>query len=54
VRGGTPGPDTAFSAYDLTPRESRRLALMLCDEGMSVNCTLYRVNRLTPLYSVRP
>lgn len=27
---------------------------MVNDPSMSVNCTLYRVNRLTPLYSVMP
>jgi hypothetical protein len=40
--------------YDLTERERRRLAAMARDEAMSANCTLYRVNRLTPVYSVLP
>ena len=42
------------TTYDLTERERRRLAAMVHDESMSVNCTLYRVNRLTPIYSVLP
>jgi hypothetical protein len=47
-------PDGAFAGYGLTDRECQRLARMVSDPGMSVNCTLYRVNRLTPVYSVLP
>lgn len=47
-------PRRAFGAYDLTDVERRRLEAMARDPGMSVNCTLYRVNRLTPIYSVLP
>jgi hypothetical protein len=47
-------PETALASYDLTGVERRRLAAMVRDPAMSVNCTLYRVNRLTPIYSVLP
>lgn len=44
----------AFADYALSERELLRLETMVLDEAMSVNCTLYRVNRLTPVYSVLP
>src|SRR6185369_17778682 len=44
----------AFAEYALTEREITRLERMVMDAGMSINCTLYRVNRLTPVYSVLP
>jgi hypothetical protein len=47
-------PEKALASYDLTSVERRRLAAMVRDSAMSVNCTLYRVNRLTPIYSVLP
>jgi hypothetical protein len=47
-------PKRMLAGYDLTCREQERLAKMVWDEGMSINCTLYRVNRLTPVYSVMP
>jgi hypothetical protein len=40
--------------YALDAREHRRLTAMINDPGMSINCTLYRVNRFTPLYAVLP
>jgi hypothetical protein len=43
-----------LSGYDLDARERRRLIAMTRDPAMSINCTLFRVNRLTPLYSVLP
>ena len=46
--------NSAFAEYDLTSLELRRLDAMVRDEAMSTNCTLYRVNRLTPIYSVLP
>ena len=45
---------SAFASYDLTEREQYRLNMMVHDRAMSINCTLYRVNRLTPVYSVLP
>jgi hypothetical protein len=43
-----------LDAYDLEPRERQRLLAMVCHEGMSHNCTLYRANRLTPLVRSLP
>jgi hypothetical protein len=45
-------PAAALAGYDLTERERQRLAAMCASEAMEINCTLYRVNRLTPIYSV--
>jgi hypothetical protein len=47
-------PDEVLAAYDLSPRERRRLTDITRQRGMSVNCTLYRVNRVTPLYDLLP
>ncbi|NML17144.1 hypothetical protein [Azohydromonas caseinilytica] len=47
-------PAQALAEYALTERERARLAAMVRDKGMSINCTLFRVNRLTPIYSVLP
>jgi hypothetical protein len=44
----------ALAPYDLTPREKRRLAGIVHQKGMSVCCTLYRMNRLTPLATLLP
>jgi hypothetical protein len=47
--------DTAtLDGYDLTDRERRRLSAVVAQPGMSTSCTLYRVNRITPLYSYLP
>jgi hypothetical protein len=40
--------------FDLTEREKRRLEAMINDQRMSANCTLYRVNRLMPIFEVLP
>ncbi len=45
---------TILRAYSLSEREVHRLQVMVADEGMSINCTLYRVNRLIPLHGVLP
>jgi hypothetical protein len=45
---------TALDAYDLTERERDRLCSVVAQPGMSTSCTLYRVNRITPLYSYLP
>ncbi|MBC9910744.1 hypothetical protein [Chitinophaga varians] len=47
-------PDKVFSLYDLTDRERKRLETVVFQRGMSVNCTLYRVNRITPVYTLLP
>lgn len=44
----------ALAGFSLTERECARLRQMSCSEGMSANCTLYRVNRLIPVYAVLP
>ncbi len=42
----------ALSDFELTPRElSRLVAVVSQQKGMSACCTLYRMNRFTPLYS---
>jgi hypothetical protein len=35
--------------YDLTPKEWRRLVVIVNSEGMRANCMLYRANRLAPV-----
>ena len=47
-------PAAAFAKYSLTAREVDRLRAIVRDEGMTANCTLYRVNRLVPVYAVLP
>nr|WP_295875840.1 hypothetical protein [uncultured Chitinophaga sp.] len=47
-------PDAVFASYDLTDRERKRLETIVFQRGMSVNCTLYRVNRITPIYTLLP
>jgi hypothetical protein len=44
-------PASALSAYELTARERDRLAAIVWQRGMSTNCSLYRANRITPLYT---
>ena len=41
-----------FNRYDLTPRERERLHDIVWQRGMSTNCTLYRSNRVTPIYTL--
>lgn len=40
--------------FDLTARERRRLKAIVNDQRMSANCTLFRVNRLVPIFEVLP
>jgi hypothetical protein len=47
-------PGGVLASYGLSERERRRLEAMVREKAMSINCTLYRVNRLTPVYSVLP
>jgi len=47
-------PEEVLSAYDLTPRERRRLESAVSQRGMAVNCSLYRANRITPIYNYLP
>lgn len=46
--------DSVLAGYDLTARERRRLATVVRQPGMSTSCTLYRVNRITPMFSHLP
>ena len=48
------GRTEVLADYDMTLREKKRLETMVHHEAMSVNCSLYRVNRLIPVYSVLP
>ena len=45
-------PASVLSRYDLTQRERDRLADVVWQRGMSTNCTLYRSNRITPIYTL--
>lgn len=47
-------PDLVFNQYDLTLLERMRLRTVIFQKGMSVSCTLYRVNRITPIYTMLP
>lgn len=47
-------PKDVLRCYDLTPREQHRLIAVVRQPGMSTNCTLYRVNRITPIYTLLP
>lgn len=47
-------PQTVLQRYDLTNRERLRLRTVVYQRGMSVSCTLYRVNRITPVYTMLP
>ena len=41
-----------FSRYDLSPRERDRLHDIVWQRGMATSCTLYRSNRVTPIYTL--
>jgi hypothetical protein len=44
--------DATLAHYDLSVRERKRLATVVWQRGMSTNCTLYRSNRITPIYTL--
>jgi hypothetical protein len=46
IRGN---PSQLRQRYDLSQREYERLVKMVNQEGMALNCMLYRANRLAPL-----
>jgi hypothetical protein len=48
------GQADVLAGYEVSRRERTRLETMVHHEAMSVNCSLYRVNRLIPVYSVLP
>ena len=45
-------PDDVMANYQLTARERARLIDAVGQRGMSTNCSLYRSNRVTPLYTM--
>jgi hypothetical protein len=45
-------PDATLAPYELSTRERKRLATVVWQRGMSTNCTLYRSNRITPIYTL--
>jgi len=45
-------PQTALADYDLSAREFDRLVDAVWQKGMSTNCSLYRSNRITPIYTL--
>jgi hypothetical protein len=40
-----------FSGFELTEKEKMRLHAILRQKGMSACCSLYRMNRVTPVYT---
>lgn len=47
-------PAPFLSRYELSPREQDRLRDMVWQRGMSTTCSVYRSNRITPLYTMLP
>ena len=45
-------PDATLAPYELSARERKRLTTLVWQRGMSTNCTLYRSNRITPIYTL--
>jgi hypothetical protein len=43
-------PEEVLANYELSARERARLCGAVWQRGMSTNCSLYRANRVTPLY----
>jgi hypothetical protein len=44
-------PEDVMANYQLSARERARLVEVVWQKGMSTNCSLYRSNRVTPLYT---
>lgn len=47
-------PEDVLGRYDLSERDRRRLIEVVQQPGMFVNCSLYRANRLSPIYNLVP
>jgi hypothetical protein len=47
-------PDATLARYELSGLEQKRLAMVVWQRGMSTNCSLYRSNRITPVYTLLP
>lgn len=48
------GDASVLDGYDLDGRDRRRLEAVVAQRGMSTTCTLYRVNRITPIFTLLP
>jgi hypothetical protein len=46
------GGDDFFRRFDLSETEKNRLQQVVWQPGMSVSCSIYRSNRITPLYTL--
>ena len=47
-------PEEVLGRYDLSERDRKRLVEVVQQPGMLVNCSLYRANRLSPIYNLVP
>jgi hypothetical protein len=47
-------PEEVLGRYDLSDLDRRRLVEVVQQPGMLVNCSLYRANRLSPIYNLVP
>lgn len=47
-------PEQVLGRYDLSDRDRRRIVDVVRQRGMLVNCSLYRANRLSPIYNLVP
>jgi hypothetical protein len=47
-------PEQVLARYDLSVRDRRRLVEVVQQQGMFVNCSLYRTNRISPIYNLMP
>jgi len=47
-------PEEVLERYDLSDRDRKRLMEVVQQPGMLVNCSLYRANRLSPIYNLVP
>lgn len=47
-------PEEVLGRYDLSDRDRRRIVDVVQQRGMLVNCSLYRANRLSPIYNLVP
>jgi hypothetical protein len=47
-------PEQVLGRYDLSDRDRRRLIAIVQQQGMVVNCSLYRANRLSPIVNLIP
>jgi hypothetical protein len=46
------GGDEFFRRFELSDTEKTRLMKIVWQQGMSVSCSIYRSNRITPLYTM--